>query len=408
MKNLIILIASIALIIVSVIAAVWKAKSSKSENSDKEQRILTTRLILVEVFVTIVTVIVSMISIQVEAPTNYSDSGGIMEEPDGVISLGDYRWPTEVWYTYDETVNPVKSGIKYAGPFIPTQTGDFYYKARFLWAESPREHFYVQTYEDRIKEAGISEGSTGNIPVPTGHFIESDGYAIPTSNPGLETIFISQSFMDSEDDPPGEIIWGWGDTTDGGQGRESYTVEDINNGLLGDRIVFNSISNSTIGDEKNFVAARIAGENTGIDNVWQNNLIEVEPGNEYIIRLFGHNNSPYGYNAIAEDVAVEYKIPEGSGRTIVVNGLINSSNAEPDRYWDSVVFTCRDRFHLEYVEGSALLESNGIGADGGLILSDTIVKGRTYVGFDALDGRIPGCFKYDFYITIEVKVVGDE
>lgn len=198
-----------------------------------------------------------------------------------------------------------------------------------------------------------------------------------------------------------------GGTSEGGQGRKSYTVEDINNGLLGEQIVFDSISNSTIGDEKNFVGERIAGKDEGDYNYWNSNLIEVETGKEYYIRLYGHNNSPFAYEAIADDVKAMYMLPQGSGRTIVVNGQISSSNADPDRYWDSVVLTCKDRFHLEYMEGSALLENNGIGAGGGINLSDDIIKGWVNVGYDALDGKIPGCYKYDFYITIRVRAVAD-
>lgn len=428
MKNLVILILSIIVIIVTIISAILKNKKENAERADsdgndsngsdtataKKTIQINIRLILFEVIVAVVTVLISIIAIQVDPPTNYSDNGGIMDSPDAVVRFGDYSWPTQVWYCYDSNVNPVKNGMQYTEPFIPTQTGDLYYKARFFWVESSRESFYVQTYEDRIREAGITLGDASIIPVvwslPSLSDDKTDNPDEPDEQipePAREDRFISQSFMDNEDDPPGEIKWGWGDTTDGGQGRESYTVEDINNGLLGRRIVFNSISNSTIGDEKNFVGARIADKDEGEYNFWYSNLIEVEAGNEYYIRLFGHNNSPYGYDAIADDVKAMYMIPQGSGRTIVVNGQISSTNADPDRYWDSVVFTCNDRFHLEYVEGSALLENNGIGAGEGVSLSDSIVDDWVNVGFDALDGRIPGCYKYDFYITIKVKVVAD-
>ena len=47
---------------------------------------------------------------------------------------------------------------------------------------------------------------------------------------------------------------------------------------------------------------------------------------------------------------------------------------------------------------------------GGITLSDDIVKaksGGVMIGYDALDGRIPGCYQYDNYVTIIVKAVFD-
>lgn len=55
------------------------------------------------------------------------------------------------------------------------------------------------------------------------------------------------------------VAYAWGDN---GGGRESHTIEEINSGILGDSIIFNTISDSVIGNEKNFVGAR---ENTGIN-----------------------------------------------------------------------------------------------------------------------------------------------
>lgn len=215
----------------------------------------------------------------------------------------------------------------------------------------------------------------------------------------------------------------WGDNSEGG--RPSYTIEEINNGAIGatpisdgedyknspnypGQIIFNTISDSTIGDEKNFVGAReYTGINAGADNFWRGNNITVEDGKTYIIRLFVHNNNPNGMDAVAEDVRVAFNIPQTSSNKIEVNGLITSSNASPSKYWDYVNFNSDMPFHLEYVKGSALLENNSIGA-GGIQLSDDIVNaksGGVLIGYDALDGRVPGCYQYDNYVTIRVKVV---
>lgn len=213
--------------------------------------------------------------------------------------------------------------------------------------------------------------------------------------------------------------YAWGDS-DGG--RPSYTIDDINNrGVLGPagvnaknqkgypgKIIFNTISNSVIGNEHNFVGAREnTGINAGANNVWEGNKIQVEDGKTYIIRLYVHNNNPNGTDATAEDVHVSFSIPGTSSRSVEVNGFITSSNATPSKYWDYVDFISDVPFHLEYILGSALLENNGIGA-GGLQLSDDIIAPEgILIGYDALDGRIPGCYQYDAFISVEVKAVYD-
>lgn len=206
------------------------------------------------------------------------------------------------------------------------------------------------------------------------------------------------------------VAFAWGDS-DGG--RPSYTLEQVNQGVLGDSIVFNSISDSVIGDEKNFVAAREdTGINAGLANVWNANDITVEDGKVYIIRLYVHNNSPKGYAAVSQNTRVAFSIPNTSAKQIQVNGHIFSDNAAPTQYWDYVNFNADIPFHLEYVEGSALLENNGIGNDGGVQLNDNIVykaasEHGVQIGYSSLNGDIPGCYSYACYVGIKVKVVYD-
>lgn len=201
----------------------------------------------------------------------------------------------------------------------------------------------------------------------------------------------------------------WGDSNGG---RPSYTIEQINQGVLGDKIVFNSISDGVIGDEKNFVGAR---ENTGInagkDNVWNGSDINVENGKEYLVRLYVHNNNPKGMDAVAENTHVSFNIPQESSKDIQINGFIKADNADPQEYWDYVNFHSDTAFHLEYVYGSAKLENNvHDGNEGGLQLSDDIIQaasGGILFGYDEMNGQVPGCFQYASYITIRVKAVYD-
>lgn len=236
------------------------------------------------------------------------------------------------------------------------------------------------------------------------------------------------------------LVSAWGDNyvdpVTGAKGRPSYTTAEINGGAIGKackkddeackadpaypgKVVFNSISDSEPigGSEKNFVGARecvlrddkrCEGDNK--TNIWNNNDINVEDGKTYIIRMYVHNNNPNGTDAVAENTHVSFSIPSTVGKQVQVNGFIDSSNATPSEYWDYVNFNSADvPFHLEYVYGSALLENNSIGL-GGLTLSDDVVKsksGGTLIGYDALDGRIPGCYQYANYVTIQVKAVFD-
>lgn len=218
------------------------------------------------------------------------------------------------------------------------------------------------------------------------------------------------------------IVSAWGDS-DGG--RQTYSLQEINEGILGDKITFNSISIKdtdydwylenkgeevpahTITEEVNYVGARVAGQDF---DYWQGNEIEVQNGETYVIRLYAHNNNPGGYDAVAEDTKVSFEIPQETGTNVRVNGYISSSNASPTGYVDYVDFKSDQAFHLEYVYGSALLENNGIGANGGVRLSDDIVNsvsGGVLIGYDALDGKVPGCYQYANYVTIQVKAVYD-
>ena len=249
----------------------------------------------------------------------------------------------------------------------------------------------------------------------------------------------------------------WGDNfgynpETGKNGRPSYTIEEINNGAIGatpvsdgedyknsdnypGQIIFNTISDSTIGNEKNFVSARQTdlleddrAEGATPDTKWQGNNITVTDGEYYIIRLYVHNNNPNGYEAVAEDTRVKFSIPNGASTVdeetgkyqIQVNGFISSSNAAPSEYWDYINFQGDIPFHLDYVYGSSLLNNNkaqdeaaagGYLDNAGWTLSDDIVKAAStdgvLIGSDALDGRVPGGYEYANYVTIMVRAVFD-
>lgn len=242
-----------------------------------------------------------------------------------------------------------------------------------------------------------------------------------------------------------QTAFAWGDNSEDGKGRPSYTVEEINDGAIGatpqsdgedyknspnypGQIIFNTISDGVIGDEKNFVGTRECtvlsdGRADGAtkDTKWNGNDIDVEDGKTYVIRLYVHNSSPNGEDAVVEDTRVSFSIPneyDMENKRIQVNGIIYSSNASPSTYWDYVNFNSDTPFRLEYIYGSALLNNNKTqdeAAAGGYLdnagwkLSDDIVKAASVdgvlIGSDSLDGRVPGGFQFASYITIMVKAV---
>ena len=190
------------------------------------------------------------------------------------------------------------------------------------------------------------------------------------------------------------MVSAYGDS-DGG--RPTYTISDINNGKLGNKITFNSITNGKIGDERNFVGAKLTNGNASVYNA---NEINVEDGQTYTIRLYVHNNNAQGTKAVAKDVTVNFSLPTTVATEQTIIGYLNSSNASPTRYWDEVALKSSDAFYIEYVPGSAKYTNT----QGTFALSDTIINDNVKIGYKSMDGQIPGCFEYDGEVTIQVKV----
>ena len=189
---------------------------------------------------------------------------------------------------------------------------------------------------------------------------------------------------------------GWGDNT---VGRRAYTDAEVQDGALGSIVTFNSISDGEIGHEFNFVGAR------GVDEsgAWHADSIGVEDGRLYRIRFYVHNDNPGGYGALAKDVKVTFSLPMRFSKSQTVVGYLDSPNAVPDRYWDSVTLKGDSYFYLEYIEGSARWFNAGIGAEDGVPLTDEIIcQQGTTVGYAALDGLIPGGEEYIGVATIDV------
>ncbi len=192
-----------------------------------------------------------------------------------------------------------------------------------------------------------------------------------------------------------KVVNAWGDSSNG---RASYTAAQIESGVLGNTITFNSISDGKIGNEKNFVGAQLSSSTS---NVWNANEINVKDGETYTIRLYVHNNNPKGMGAIAENVTATFSLPTTVATSHNVIGYLNSTNSTPARYWDEVKLVSDSDFYIEYVKGSAKYTNAVLGT---VALPDDIIISGAKIGYSALDGKIPGCTTYDGVATIEVKV----
>ncbi|MBQ2660576.1 DUF11 domain-containing protein [Candidatus Saccharibacteria bacterium] len=191
------------------------------------------------------------------------------------------------------------------------------------------------------------------------------------------------------------MVNAWGDSNNG---RASYTIAEINEGKLGNTITFNSISDGKIGNEKNFVGAKVAGAKV---DTWNADTINVKDGETYTIRLYVHNNNPKGVEAVAEGVKANFSLPTTVAKSHTIIGYLNSTNANPGTYWDEVTLTSNDNFYLEYVDGSAKYTNAKMGT---VALPNEVVTSGATLGYDALNGRIPGCYEFDGVVTIDVKV----
>lgn len=183
------------------------------------------------------------------------------------------------------------------------------------------------------------------------------------------------------------LVWAWGPA------RPSFTIEKP-----ADYITFNSITNNPVigGDEKDFVGIREVGSNAK----WTNNM-KVQNGKEYYVRMYVHNNAASNLNLVAENVVAKLNVPTTTAKNVTVQGQISASNAKPTTVWDEATFSSDNDFNLAYVAGSALFENNGMGTTK---LPDSIVNNTgAKLGYDKLDGKIPGCFQYAGYVTVKVK-----
>lgn len=207
-----------------------------------------------------------------------------------------------------------------------------------------------------------------------------------------------------------DMVVGWGDNVGG---RNVYTMYQVyNEGILGDTITFNSITDdmNNGGDERNFVSARKdIGKDPDKYYRWHDNVVYVTGESQYVISMYVHNDNPKGLDAVAENVIAHVNMPETAGNILGVQCSFDSFNAVPTHYYDGINFKGDRPFRLEYVKGSAKIINAGIGNDDGYKLDDNLITSYGVpLGYDQLDGKVPGGKKYASRVLFKVRVIFED
>ena len=186
-----------------------------------------------------------------------------------------------------------------------------------------------------------------------------------------------------------------------GPSRPTYTLEKP-----ADHIVFNSITNNNkeVGDERYFVSASpYTGSSSS--NYWSDSTA-VENGKEYVVRMYVHNNAAANLNLVAKNTRAFVVLPTTTGTEITVSGKISADNANPKTVWDETKFVSKngEKFNLAYVPGTAKYYNT---KDGKLrtynLDTNLFTSTGSLLGYDKMDGNIPGCNAYSGYVTFHVK-----
>ena len=190
----------------------------------------------------------------------------------------------------------------------------------------------------------------------------------------------------------------------GPKNRPTYTWSNP-----ADHVTFNSMTdNPEIGDESNFVRVRKVGSQDKFSN-----NVTVEPGSEYEVFVYYHNNASAKLNdgdhrGIAQNVRLRMdKITDRleAGHAAVIKGTISASNAAPKEVWSTSYLHAKETVSLRYVPNSAKLSNSG--SLNGSTLNDDALFGKdggTFLGYTKnYWGAIPGCNEYAGYVKFRIK-----
>lgn len=183
-----------------------------------------------------------------------------------------------------------------------------------------------------------------------------------------------------------------------GPSRETFTTA-----VPARYVTFNSITdNPSQGDERDFMLVRDSADS----NATYTNQVNLTANHQYVVYVYYHNNAAANLGLKAYDTYVRAEIPAivDNGKTgVIANSYVRSSNATPTEVYDDISFNNNTGgdIALRYVPGSTTIHN--LGATNGQTLSDNIVTTGAIIGYNSLDGIIPGCNQYAGYVTFKVQ-----
>lgn len=173
-------------------------------------------------------------------------------------------------------------------------------------------------------------------------------------------------------------------------------------------VTFNSITNNQqVGDERNFVRIKEASA----ANTTYGEEVALQAGKQYEVFVFYHNNAASNlndaandYKGIAKDAFMRVQMPANvkAGEKARITGFVGASNANPAQVWDEAYGTAASNYALRYVPGSAKIFNNG--ATNGASMPDSLYTTGAPLGYEALNGKVPGCNEYAGYVTFKIHV----
>lgn len=171
-------------------------------------------------------------------------------------------------------------------------------------------------------------------------------------------------------------------------------------------ITFNSITdNPAHGDERNFV--QIKEKNA--PNSSYGETVTLKEGQKYTVFIYFHNNAAANYNLVATNTRAKVLIPktvkptDNGGRGARITGFISADNAQPKEVWDEAYAKADKDMTLQYIPNSAIIHSKGA-VNGKLLSNDVFTNNGALLGYNAIDGKVPGCHQYAGYITLDFQV----
>lgn len=205
---------------------------------------------------------------------------------------------------------------------------------------------------------------------------------------------------------------GWSDS-DGGRATQRYVQ-----GMAGAAFPrFNSFTGTPVyGDERAFLDAKpahIDGSGGFLDQ------IRTSVGDRLMLRMHIHNNADSDRNGddwSGVSVAINTRAILDIGTTdvepaskAVVKGTVSADNARPRWVGDTVTLYSDRPFLLRPVPDSARIHSNAHPFPGlpltGLVASSQLPGPGALLGYDRIDGKVPGCFAYSAVVTVLVDVI---